>query len=539
MNFKRSKFFYIALIMAFSALVLRLFALSSGEHASHSAAVVNRRSQRVVLYRTKGLIYDENLLPLAGGQPCYYLVVNPREFSFNNLERLAEYTNSDREVLRKKMRQEMPFVLKTNQGPQAMQGVYLFEGTERYSGLAKHLLGYLDGGDELGLAGVEKEYSDYLNLFSNEVYFEYKSDALRGIMAGNGVQKLSNQTTQNGVVLTLNSALCKVLEESMDRHIKKGAAIILDCHSGEIKASVSRPDYNENNIVEYLTSTEGELVNRAFTGQTVGSVFKIVLAACALEAGMEHFSFTCNGGIGIGDLSFACHHQEGHGTIGMQEAFAQSCNVYFIALGQLLGYERIAEMAERFGYNEGVSVLGTMTASAGCFPQKSSNMALANLSIGQGDLLASPLQIARMTAVIANGGILPTVSLYKGIYLNGSLKTDQQEGESRRVLSREIAEKLKEYCIYTVESGTGRAAKPTVGSAGGKTASAQTGVFENGVEKLNVYFTGFYPAENPQYAIVVFAENGEAGGKTCGPVFREICDFMAENGLTEGKTVVY
>ncbi|MBQ4052131.1 MAG: penicillin-binding protein 2, partial [Clostridia bacterium] len=445
----------------------------------------------------------------------------------------------DRATLQEKLRKETPFVLQTKEKAGAMQGVYLFEGECRYSGVAQHLLGYLDQGNEVGLSGVEKEYNDYLNLFSTTVSVKYNGDALQGMMAGLGVQKTESQPTQNGLVLTLNAALCEALEEALDGQIKKGAALVLDCHTGEIKAAASRPGYDEHSILTYLDSEEGELVNRCFAGQTVGSVFKIILAACALEAGLEDFKFECGGGIVIGDLSFACHQHSGHGAIGLKEAFSQSCNVYFIALGQLLGYDRIAEMSKRFGYNEAISILGSMTASAGNYPAKSSNMALANLSIGQGDLLASPLQIARMTAVIANGGFLTEASLYRGIYLNGALKTDGEIKGSKQILSTEIAEKLQEYCVYTVESGTGKAAKPNAGSAGGKTASAQTGVLENGKEKLNVYFTGFYPAEDPQYVITVFAEDGESGGQTCGPVFREICDFMAENGLTASKTVVY
>jgi penicillin-binding protein 2 len=107
------------------------------------------------------------------------------------------------------------------------------------------------------------------------------------------------------------------------------------------------------------------------------------------------------------------------------------------------------------------------------------------------------------------------------------------------VIAPEIAEALCSFCIETVENGTGKEAKPAKGLAGGKTASAQTGIIENGVEQLNVYFTGFYPAENPQYAITVFAENGTSGGGTCGPVFREICDFIAQNNLTHIESVIY
>ena len=529
---RRSGYFYLAVVMAFTGVLFRTFWLSIGENAGRAEAVIGNRESTVVLYRTKGLIYDDQLNPIAGDQPCWYLVVNPRDFQNEDMERLIGCTDVEAGSLLDKLKKETPFVLMAKEEPEAMPGVNIFKGVCRYSGVSPHLLGYLDSAGEVGLSGIEKEYNDFLSLFSSTVRVSYSSDAVRGAIAGLGMETVDTAISDNGLVLTLNEALCRALETSMDRYVKTGAAVVMDCRTGAIRAVSSRPGYQEEKIAEYMQSTNGELINRAFAAQTVGSVFKIVIAACALEAGLENFSYDCQGGIVINERTFACHNHTGHGVVGLEEAFAQSCNAYFIALGQLLGYERIAEMAERFGFGQSIQILGNMTAASGTFPAKSSNLSLANLSIGQGDLMASPLQVARMTAVIANGGILPEVKVYKGLYLNGGLKTDDSADEGTRILTAEIAEKLWKYCVYTVESGTGQSAKPATGSAGGKTASAQTGVMENGVEKLNVYFSGFYPAENPQYVITVFAENGESGGKTCAPVFREICDFIAENGLT-------
>lgn len=248
---------------------------------------------------------------------------------------------------------------------------------------------------------------------------------------------------------------------------------------------------------------------------------------------MEGFKYKCNGGIQINDYTFACHHSNGHGEIGLEKAFSESCNAYFIAVGQLLGYEKLSEMAHRFGYDETIGVLGSISASKGTFSVKGSNISLANMSIGQGELTSSPLQIARMTAAVANGGILQDVRLFKGIYINEKIKKTKTSGEGEEILSKENAEKLRRYCVTTVENGTGKEAKPSYMKAGGKTASAQTGIIRDGKEKINTYFTGFYPADDPQYVITVFAENGVSGGKTCGPVFREMCDFISENHLTE------
>ena len=536
---KRSVFFYFMLVLAFAGMLLRCFWLSGGEHAAYAKKVVAGRERAITLYNTKGLIYDEQLTAIAGNQACWYLVVNPREFEAENLNELIALTGVKETELKERLKKETPFVLKSEEQPDPMAGVESFAGTARYSGVAQHLLGYLDSAGEVGVAGVEKEYNDFLSLYAQKVTATYRTDAVQGVIAGLGMTAKETQATENGVVLTLDKELCEALQASMEEHVQTGAAVVLDCRNGAIKAICSSPGYDEENIAEYLNSQDGELINRAFSAQTVGSVFKIVVAACALEAGMEEFTYDCCGGILVGERTFACHNRNGHGEIGMEEAFCQSCNSYFIALGQLLGYDRLAEMAGRFGYNEKIEVLGSIAASKGTFPVKSSSLSLANMSIGQGELTASPLQVARMTAVIANGGLMPTIHLYKGLYIDGTIKAETSVAGETRVLSEEYAEILRRFCVQTVENGTGKEAKPSVGSAGGKTASAQTGIVIDGVEKLNVYFTGFYPAEEPQYAIAVFAENGKSGGGTCGPVFREICDFIAENNLTEIESVVY
>ena len=530
---RRSNWFYIGLILAFTGVLMRCFVLSSGENAQMAQKTVNSRQGTITLYRTRGVIYDEQLEEIAGNQACLYAVIDPREFPREKIDFVIEKSKGNADKTKEKFKKETPFVLKLKEDISSIDGMTIFEGKERYSGVATHLLGYLDEAGEVGVAGVEKEYDSFLNLFSSEVTVNYSADALNGLIAGLGMETEVEEASENGIVLSLNKDLCVALERSMDRYIDVGAAVILNCKNGELKAVCSNPGYEEERIVEYLESSKGELINRAFSAQTVGSVFKIIVAACVLEAGMEDFKYTCNGGIQINDYTFACHHSNGHGKIGLEKAFAESCNAYFIAVGQLLGYKKLVEMANRFGYGEKIDVLGSISASKGIISVKGSNIELANMSIGQGALTSSPLQVARMTAIIANGGLLQEILLFKGTYINGKIKNEKTTSEVKEILSKEIAEKLRRYCVETIENGTGEEAKPSYMKAGGKTASAQTGIIKDGKEKINTYFTGFYPAENPQYVITVFAEDGVSGGKTCGPVFREMCDFITENHLTE------
>ena len=163
-------------------------------------------------------------------------------------------------------------------------------------------------------------------------------------------------------------------------------------------------------------------------------------------------------------------------------------------------------------------------------PENEGTLSLANLSIGQGELMLSPVEVARITAAACNGGYLVSPTAYYGTYIDGRMGDSSEYNYKSKILSDETAQKLRQMCVYCVTDGTGTAAASENITAGGKTASAQTGKFnENGDEILNTYFTGFYPAEDPEYVITVFACNGESGSRTCAPVFRQICEFIAEN----------
>ena len=144
--------------------------------------------------------------------------------------------------------------------------------------------------------------------------------------------------------------------------------------------------------------------------------------------------------------------------------------------------------------------------------------------------MLTPLDVCRMTCVIANGGFLVNPNVYYGTYIDGTIDHKRDYNSKSQILTDDIAQRLKNMALKCVDEGTGKNAKSENITCGGKTASAQTGKYiSNQHEILNTYFTGFYPATNPKYAITVFAFDGESGSKTCAPVFREICEFIAQN----------
>ena len=317
----------------------------------------------------------------------------------------------------------------------------------------------------------------------------------------------------------------------MDR-VEKGAAVVMAVDTGEILAMVSRPAYDLTHIADYLDDPDSPFFNRALGAYNVGSAFKLCVAAAALEKGWSTgYTYSCGGFFQLGEQTFHCHNRYGHGPLDMTGAITHSCNPYFINLGMRLGGQTLYNMAYAMGFGAPSRLGEGVTSAAGELPSPSGLVdgALANFSFGQGEFTATPVQVAQMIAVIANGGHSVQPRVYLGRTLDGgNLLLDGEPEPSRRVIGPQTAATLRKMMIAVVENGSGSNARPDRGGAGGKTATAQTGIFEGEDELLHGWFAGFYPAENPQYAIVVLAENGGEGSETPARTFAAICDGIAD-----------
>lgn len=533
MKWKRAEILRWFVIVLMASLLGYIATITAGVTYRQVKSVAGIRKRETQLYALRGTIYDQNENALTNAEDCYYLLVDPRGFDPANLDALCRYTETYGDTITNALQKEELFVLKSKLRPARMAGVYSFAGVRRYDTrqTAVHLLGYVNG-DHHGVSGLEKAFESVLLDAGGKKKAVYTVDAAAGAMMGLGVTLVGeNGNYKDGVITTLDKDLQIALEEAMKGHIAMGAAVILDAESGAIRAMASVPTFDAERVADYLQGQKGELVNRAITNQTVGSVFKTVVAAAALEKDLGNFTYQCTGAITVGGRELSCHNRDGHGEMTLDEAFSASCNPYFIALGQLLGSEVILHTAQRFGFADPLEIAEGLVSPAGNLPQGTlTTQEIANLSIGQGVLLATPLQIARLTAVAANGGYLVQPYLRQGEVVNG-VRKERTEGEPReQIIETDIATRLWEMYVGAVESGTGAAAKPQSGGAGGKTSSAQTGRFVGTREILNTYFAGFYPAETPKYVIAVFAQDGVSGSKTCAPVFKAVCDFIAQNG---------
>ena len=329
----------------------------------------------------------------------------------------------------------------------------------------------------------------------------------------------------------------KLAEGLSEKMVPSGAVAIVDILNGDVLVLASRPGFNPDDISAWLTDERQPLFNRAIAGYTPGSIFKIITTAAALEQGYDPSkTFDCPGFVTIGEQTFKCwsYNSGGHGTVDLKNGFAQSCNSYFIQMGIQLGGKKMTDTAREFGLGSVTGLSAQLISEyEGLLPSNDDLQGdgnLANLAMGQGKILVTPLQGAGMAATIANGGIRNTMNIVDCILnKDGDIIRDLKKKEWKRVISKETAEKLMDMMEATVENGTGqRADIRGYGGSAGKTGSAETGFVEDGRRILHAWFTGYFPYIEPRYAMCVFVEDGTGGGTSAAPVFAEIAARIME-----------
>ena len=314
-----------------------------------------------------------------------------------------------------------------------------------------------------------------------------------------------------GVQLTLSREIQQTAEAVANETMQSGCILVLDTANAKVRACVSRPGYDPENISASLNAPDSPLLERAFQCYAVGSVFKPVVAAAALEAGESGFVYTCPGWCTVDGRIFRCAGGIPHGEVNLVGALEKSCNGYFIRLGQALGADAVRAMAEQLGFGQAIPLTDALHTAAGVLPERealASSGAYANFCFGQGELLASPLQVAAMMNTIACGGICRTPLLLETTLdeTTGAPLTALSHVRSRRVLTKRTAAALQALLAGVVAGGTGHEAALPGQTAAGKTGTAQTGQFSGGTELKNYWFAGFAPAEHPRYTIVVLQD---------------------------------
>ena len=525
---RRVLWVHILLLLALCAVLLRVFWVSQGERYRRAAAAQSRYTLSVGTVR--GNIYDRRLRPLVNAETETVLCVDPTPAAVTALRQGLPVSRF--EEVYPLLQSGRPILIKSDTAVEG-EGITVLQLPRRYSAaqLAPHIIGYIDG-EGHGVCGIEAGYEDKLTRWGGTVTVRYTVNAWR--QATGAAPEVSDTADHTaGIVLTLDSELQAIAEREAAA-LGKGAVVMMEAATGEIRAMASVPDYDVTDVAAALSSVDSPFLNRATAAWNVGSLFKICVAAAALENGVEPpEDYCCEGYYRLGDHSYFCHERGGHGTVGLRQAVELSCNPYFVELGQRTGAEALLRMAQRMGFGGSTQLAAGITSAAGTLPAlgETTSGELANLSFGQGKLTATPVQVAVMLAAVANGGYAVQPTLLAGESFDGVTVQPAAAGEPIRIMSEQTAATLRELLVSTVENGTGyRAANRYCGS-GGKTASAQTGQYRDGEEIVHAWFGGFFPAGEPKYVLVVFQEGGKAGGQTPAAVFRRISEavYCAEN----------
>lgn len=523
----------IALILSCVVLVgvaARLYRLVSDD--KFLLAGDRQSSHTISVARVRGTIYDTHMRPLVNnGYENRYGVFPGAE---TNAVLTKSLPHEELTEILSLMTGDKPFLLRSDTLLPLSTGIRAFSVPVRYTedDVASHLIGYLDGDGLNGVAGAECIFNDCLTAATGEASVTYTVDGAGSWLAGGQVQRRDTlYKADAGVVLTIDRDVQVIAERIADASLEKGAIVVMSPKSGDILAMVSRPDFDRSSLAAYLSRDDAPLVNRALSRYNCGSVFKIVSSIAALESGMSiKTTYTCTGSIDVYGVTFRCHQRLGHGKLDLFGGFAESCNPYYISLIEQVGANGLYQMADALGFADPIAIApGWQTASAN-LPHPDmlrQPAALANLSFGQGKLLATPVHIAGLIGTVINDGHLVTPTVFKG-YVDDQGHVEQAMREhGEPVFSTETAITLKQMMIEVVENGLGTGAKPQVGSAGGKTGTAQTGMIgANGEELLQNWFAGFYPAVSPQYVVVVLSEDYDSTGDRAAPVFRDLCNAL-------------
>ena len=554
----------------------------------------NNRLRFVPVAAPRGAILDRNGKVLVSNTPSFSVAVIPKDVKNKEqlIDNLARYLNLDRKEIEDKWnkgqgrakyyplviasgisRDQMEFL---EENRLALSGVNIEMKPIRaysYGQLAAHLLGYLgeiseeelgaeryrdyNAGDYTGKSGIEKGWENFLHGTDGgrQIEVDARGRFLRTV-------EETNSSIGNTVMLTIDLEMQKVVEQAFGD--QAGAAVAMDVNTGEILAFSSSPDFDPalftgrmppDKWKEYLEDKRHPLENKALKGMyPPGSTFKIITAIAGLEEGLidQHSGVECPGYYNFGNSKFRCWEKKGHGHVELKKALRESCDVYFYKLAERLGVDRIAKYAKLFGMgaplgigleNEKAGVIPTQEWKVKRFGKKWFQGETLSVGIGQGYVLATPIQLASMIATVANEGVIYQPHLVKQVVDSDGtvLKQFPPKVTGKTGLKPETYRLIKEglFAVVNEPHGTGGMARLSEVKVAGKTGSSQVVKLRDskgGVPyqfRDHALFVAFAPYDKPEIAVAVIVEHGEHGGSAAAPIAGRVL-----RAYFEGKGVI-
>ncbi len=545
-----------ALIVLFAGLAARLLWLQVVMTTTYHRLSEENRARMLTIQAPRGTIRDRYGEPLANDVVKSVLVAADSTVSYNLSPLIGSPTMVEPA--------RGGIVVRDLTGTQVAvfeESRHLFPGLRREGELARrypggeafsHVVGYLGEisreelaqrrscrqGDLVGQSGIEKVHEGALR---GRDGWEYVEVDARGTVLGPLLGKEPVLPVWGkDVTLSLDADLQREAYRLL-REQGRGAVVALAPRSGEVLALVSSPGFDPNlfgrgmspPVWKTLHQDPGHpLLNRATqSAYPPGSVFKLVVASCALEEGLLAPGETlkaCRGALRYGRRTFRCWKEEGHGYLDVVAAIVQSCDVFFYQTGLELGLESMSSHARSLGFGvpTGIEV---MPEAAGLIPTRQwydnrfgprgwTSGVLLNLSVGQGELLVTPLQAARYMAALANEGVMPVPHLVVAI----GEKTVPEPEPSTLPVSRETLRTLREAAEGVVEDPEGTAHRSMLRDVrfAGKTGTAQNPRGED-----HSWFICYAPADDPQLALAVIVENAGHGSEVAAPLAARLVHY--------------
>ncbi len=585
-SLQRKTILSVAILISAIALGARLFQMQILNQDLYESKSVNNSIKQIDQNPLRGVFYDRNHKLLVNNVPAYTLRITPTEYdtSLNHMletvlklktgfinDILFQNRNySKYQPIKIKRGVDFSIIAWIEENSQNLPGIdYIIEMHRGYPGgvNGSHIFGYTreitkrqlekgsesyKAGDFIGYSGIEKNYDMQLRGQKGKKFILVDSKQ-KEIGSYNDGSDDQLPVKGNDIILTIDAKTQKIAEEEFKN--KRGAVVAVDPKTGEILTFVSSPQYDLDQF-SYITSRdfldslyndpEKPLFNRATMSiQSPGSTYKMLVAIAGLDLGVITTSttFNCNGGYTFGRF-FKCHGV--HGRINVVEAIEKSCNSFFYQLILKIGLDRWAEYSKRFGFNSKTNI-DLDEESSGLIPDSKyyekvygSNWPrsiLLSLSIGQGEVSVSPVQLAQYTALIANNGKTYSPHLVRGYVDNTGKEFDLKSKQLTVGIDQKVFDIVKKG-MYLVVNGSGTA---TSIRSDDIVIAGKTGTAQNPHGKDHAWFVAFAPFDNPQIALAVIVENVGFGSTYAAPIAKKIIETYlnskVEKSLDQQKTI--
>ncbi|MDX2080986.1 MAG: penicillin-binding protein 2 [Terrimicrobiaceae bacterium] len=443
-----------------------------------------------------------------------------------------------------------------------------------YGSLAAHVLGYVGMPNDLDKLPDIRDFNFYEPDMEGKAQIElYLNDVLKGKPGVRVLQRnvkgiiegeISRREPVQGdnVFLTLDARIQYITERAL-RSVGRGAAVVINPNNGDILAMASVPSFDPNLFIPSIKAADwtglvqdetNPLLNRAISAYAPGSTYKIPIALAGLRGGVGGRNFHCSGGVQYGNKFMRCWIADkngAHGSVNLADAIKVSCNAYFYQFGNAAGIDQIVAVGNMLGLGqrtglplsgEAPGVLPGPEWLAAVNPRARWTSGLtANTAIGQGDVLASPLQMAMVTAAVANGGTVYYPRLIDRVVSQDGTVVAQEPARVRASLvtdaglDPEQIEKVRRGMWKVVNEGGGTAGRARIKDVevAGKTGTAQ--FWRKGIKDNHTWFIAFAPYEAPDYVVVTFVQGAKSGGGVSAPIAAKILEdiFQMETGDEE------